>query len=243
MTEVSGVSTAMVAVGDGLHARILLEALLAAGLAPRLLINEVATKRATRLSGWLRNSIDWPPSIADLTKDTPTLTMTVDKFDGEVALCEIEKIMPDYLIMGGGGILKEPMLKAATKGFLNAHPGLLPEHRGLDPVLWSVLKGDPVGATLHLMDSGIDTGPVLIRRELPWRGASSLLELRLQCMRHGAALMAEFLRSPESYPLIVQEEVRAHYDGEFPNGALAQAEARLPAYTVTPEGGNRCVAN
>ena len=91
---------------------------------------------------------------------------------------------------GVGTILPADVLSMPKQGFLNAHPGLLPEHRGLDAVCWALSNDEAVGATVHLLDEGIDTGPILIRREMPWEGARTVVEARLQCMEFagGAAI-------------------------------------------------------
>ncbi len=51
----------------------------------------------------------------------------------------------------------------ATPGLmvLNAHGGLLPKYRGMNASVWSRLAGDPLGATVHIVDEGVDTGPIL----------------------------------------------------------------------------------
>ena len=52
-----------------------------------------------------------------------------------------------------------PQLLAAPRlGTINAHYGLLPAYRGMNVTEWSVLRGDPPGVTVHLVDSGVDTG-------------------------------------------------------------------------------------
>jgi methionyl-tRNA formyltransferase len=61
-----------------------------------------------------------------------------------------------------GEVLAMPRL-----GFLNFHFGLLPEMRGADPIFECIRQRLPVaGATVHVMDEGLDTGPVVLRQEL-----------------------------------------------------------------------------
>lgn len=49
---------------------------------------------------------------------------------------------------------------------VNLHNGLLPHTRGLDAVTWSFVEGTPTGATVHFMDEGLDTGPIIAQREV-----------------------------------------------------------------------------
>lgn len=54
-----------------------------------------------------------------------------------------------------------------SKRFVNIHPSCLPDLRGVDPVPGALLFGRDSGATCHLMDDGIDTGPIISRLRIP----------------------------------------------------------------------------
>ena len=49
---------------------------------------------------------------------------------------------------------------------INLHISLLPWNRGADPNLWSYLEDTPKGVTVHVLDAGLDTGPILVQREV-----------------------------------------------------------------------------
>ena len=233
----SAFSTAVVMAGAGLHGRMLIREMVERKVPPSLIINEAGTKRAERLATWLDNDIDRPLPVCDLIKETETQYIEVDRFDGSDAMEAIARLRPHYLVMGGAGIVKDPLLSAAAGGMINAHPGLLPEYRGLDPVLWSVWNNCPVGATLHVISEGIDEGPILMRRALEAIEVSSILELRLRCMRLGASLLAEFLLDPKKHPPKRQNESRAQYFGAFPEANRAELEKRLANYSAFPADG------
>lgn len=60
------------------------------------------------------------------------------------------------------------LLRLPPSGFINFHGGLLPEMRGADPIFESIRRQKKVaGVTAHLMDAQFDTGPVIVRREVP----------------------------------------------------------------------------
>lgn len=84
---------------------------------------------------------------------------------------------PDYIIMIGGGVLSAETIQCARIGVLNAHPGLLPWARGVDVIAASLLADVALGVTLHYIDEGIDTGPVIRRCLLPVGEERSLAEL------------------------------------------------------------------
>jgi folate-dependent phosphoribosylglycinamide formyltransferase PurN len=62
----------------------------------------------------------------------------------------------------GGGLIRLPLIARSGLGVLNCHMGLLPKYRGMDCTYWCSLNRDRenIGFTLHLMDAGIDTGPI-----------------------------------------------------------------------------------
>ena len=72
----------------------------------------------------------------------------------------------------GGGLIRKNILAIPRIGILNCHTGILPQYRGHGTWLNGTAaegKMDPVGfgATLHLMDKGVDTGPILSKRTIP----------------------------------------------------------------------------
>jgi len=58
-------------------------------------------------------------------------------------------------------------LDLARLGWINLHPAYLPYNRGWHTPSWAILDGTPIGATIHFMDSGIDTGDIVARAEVP----------------------------------------------------------------------------
>jgi len=65
-------------------------------------------------------------------------------------------------------IFRPELLSAVRGPCLNFHPSLLPRHRGHAPVIWAIVEGDAVtGLSVHHVDRGVDTGPLVYRRPLP----------------------------------------------------------------------------
>src|SRR5690606_983365 len=58
------------------------------------------------------------------------------------------------------------ILKDLSVPAVNIHISMLPWNRGADPNFWSWLDHTPKGVTVHLMDQGIDTGPIIAQREV-----------------------------------------------------------------------------
>src|SRR3981081_2523916 len=108
------------------------------------------------------------------------------------AVAQLKQWSPDVAIFTGGNILRDQVLKVPRLGILNSHLALLPEIRGMSSPEWSLLCGVPLGITIHFMDSGVDTGPILLRREFAGAdGCDSLADLRNKILAEGIELIAE----------------------------------------------------
>lgn len=63
-------------------------------------------------------------------------------------------------------IIKQDVLESLNSRAYNLHTSLLPLNRGAHPVLWSILERTPLGVTIHKIDKGLDTGPILFQKQL-----------------------------------------------------------------------------
>ncbi|MFZ1005861.1 MAG: formyltransferase family protein [Candidatus Sulfotelmatobacter sp.] len=108
------------------------------------------------------------------------------------SISQLKQWAPDLIIFTGGNILRKQLLNVPRLGVLNIHLGLLPEIRGMSSPEWSLLNQVPVGITVHYMDAGIDTGPILQRSELPDVNRSkSLSDLRHRLIAFGVEKAGE----------------------------------------------------
>lgn len=118
----------------------------------------------------------------------------VDGLDTDLAVTTVAALAPDLAIHAGAGILRKPILDIPRLGTLNAHMGLLPAYRGMNVAEWARLLGDPVGVTVHLIDTGIDTGDILCCRAVSTAGMHSISELRAAVNMNQLALLGEVVR-------------------------------------------------
>lgn len=87
--------------------------------------------------------------------------------DREAILELLNELQLDAGIVAGARILPGKVIDRFRLGVINAHPGLLPESRGLDAMLWSIYNDIPLGVTTHQIDRNVDAGHVLIRQQIP----------------------------------------------------------------------------
>ena len=97
-----------------------------------------------------------------------------------------------------GLILPKPILEAPRDGCINVHASLLPRWRGAAPIQRAILAGDEVtGVTIMQMDEGLDTGAILLKRELDIGGKNSG-QVTEELANLGATAIVEYLDSPPS---------------------------------------------
>ena len=131
-------------------------------------------------------------SLREVARTYGFQVATCDDQNSARAISQLKQWSPDLAIFTGGNILRDEVLKIPRLGVLNSHLALLPEIRGMNSPEWSLLCGVPLGITIHFMDSGIDTGPILLRREFAGvDDCDSLTDLRNRMIAEGIELIAE----------------------------------------------------
>ena len=98
------------------------------------------------------------------------------------------------VVVAYGKILPRAVLEAFPRGCINIHGSLLPAYRGAAPIQWAVIDGrDVTGVTIMQLDEGMDTGPMLLVREVPIGPDETAGELFARLAPIGAAALIEAL--------------------------------------------------
>ena len=113
---------------------------------------------------------------------------------------QLTAIKPDAIIVVGyGRIVPQWMLDLPPLGNINLHASLLPKYRGAAPIQWAIANGETVtGNTTMRIDSGLDTGDILLERELPIIPEDTAETLAPRLADMGADLLVETLRGLEA---------------------------------------------
>ena len=119
----------------------------------------------------------------------------------------LQSAEPDLCLLAQSGIVPASVLVIPRLAALNAHPGILPEYRGVDTELWAIYEDrfDYVGCTLHAVDEGIDTGPVLEVRPYHWVGDETLDRLDWRLNETSLDLLAGACR--EQWPAYLKKAI------------------------------------
>jgi Formyl transferase len=101
----------------------------------------------------------------------------VPTLNGDAARAELRRLEADVAISLDNALISEATFSLPRHGTINVHHGAVPAYRGGPPVFWELADGlDRVGFTVHRIDAGIDTGPVLAEGEVPIERRATLRE-------------------------------------------------------------------
>lgn len=112
---------------------------------------------------------DWQVDLGRAAAERGVRCASPEDINSNESIEEIRAFEPDsFISVYYNQLFATELIRALSAPAINFHPSLLPLHRGVAPIIWSVASGDRVtGLTVHLVDDGIDTGDVLYRSTLP----------------------------------------------------------------------------
>jgi methionyl-tRNA formyltransferase len=112
---------------------------------------------------------------------------------------KLTALQPDAIIVVGyGRIVPTWMLQLPPYGNINVHASLLPKYRGAAPIQWAVASGETVtGVATMRIDEGLDTGDILLQREIGILPEDNALTIAPRLAQSGACLLVETLRGLE----------------------------------------------
>ena len=127
----------------------------------------------------------------------------------------LEGRKPDAIaIIAYGQIIPARLLPIPKYGWINLHASLLPKYRGAAPINWAIANGETkTGVTSMRIDAGMDTGEMLLKREIEIAPGETAPELTARLGAIGAPLLAETLRSIASGS--IQPQPQDHTDASY----------------------------
>ena len=148
---------------------------------------------------------------------------------------DLRSLKPDLCVTAAfGQILSQEILDIPTIGTVNVHSSLLPKYRGSAPINWAIAEGETVtGVTTMMTDRGLDTGDILLKKEVEILPGETAEELTARMAPIGAELLIETIRRIEAgnCPRIKQDETEASY---YPmlKKEMGDIDWRLPAEKI-----------
>ncbi|MGQ9519743.1 MAG: methionyl-tRNA formyltransferase [Candidatus Fervidibacter sp.] len=161
-----------------------------------------------------------PPPVKVAAQKLGLVVFQPEKLNVPESLEVIAQAKPDVLVVVAyGRILKEQCLAIPPKGCINVHPSLLPKYRGPSPIQHAILNGDEVtGVTTMFMDTGMDTGDIILQRQVPIDPDDTAGTLSKKLSMVAAELLVETLKlvEEERAPRVPQDHSKATYAPTIP---------------------------
>ena len=131
-----------------------------------------------------------------------------DKIKKEEHLEKLKTLNPDIIVVVAyGQILNKEILSIPKYGCINVHASLLPKLRGAAPLNWAIINGDDkTGVTTMMMDVGLDTGDMLLKREVEIGENMNVGELHDMLMEIGGDVLIETLEKIQSDTIVREKQ-------------------------------------
>jgi len=167
-----------------------LEKLVAAGFAVSLVVTQPDRPRGRGME------LTASPVKESATRLGIPLTQPESIKNNEEFRARLAELEPDAIVVVGyGRIIPQWMIDLPTLGNLNLHASLLPRYRGAAPIQWAIAQGEAItGVTTMRIDAGLDTGDILLQKELPINADDTAETIAPKLASIGADLMVETLR-------------------------------------------------
>ncbi len=147
------------------------------------------------------------PRLRKLLSDLPKPNLKPSKapqkivhtINGPDAIEAIKSFAPDILLQTGAGVLKKQIFTLAKIATLNMHHGIAPLIKGMSSIYWGLYERRPdwIGATIHEIDEGIDTGAPLGYARVTAQNSDRFPELFARATQQGVATMLQVLERLE----------------------------------------------
>jgi len=157
-----------------------------------------------------------PNPVKELASETGLPLLQPQRLRDREAHEWVKGLCPDLLILAFvTEIVPQAMINLATCGGINFHPSLLPAYRGGSAMNWALINGETeTGVTIHKIDAGIDTGPIIIQEKVSIEPDDTVKSLYFDKIYPlGVKMVAEavrLIREGKAVP-VPQDELRASF--------------------------------
>lgn len=185
-----------------------LEALLKAGIKPRLVVTKPDKKRG-------RGQLLQPTPVKIIAEAAGLSVVAPQSVNTPEFLEQLRLLAPDLIIVVAfGQLIKKELLQLPPQGIVNVHASLLPKYRGAAPIHRAILNGETEsGVTTMLIDEGMDTGDMLLTAKTPISSDMTTGELHDILADLGGKLLVKTVRAIKAgnCPRTVQNHNAATY--------------------------------
>ncbi len=122
--------------------------------------------------------------------------ININSVNDNDCLKHLQNINPDLVIVNGTRIISKKTLSSVDAPFINIHTGITPMYRGVHGGYWALVNNDPdnCGVTIHLVDSGIDTGGILYQKKITPAKSDNFVTYPILQLAEGISYMKMAIR-------------------------------------------------
>lgn len=149
--------------------------------------------------------------LRDVCRELGIPCRDIESVDGDAFAAHLREQEVDVLLHQTPVILRAPVLSAPALAVINRHMSLLPAYRGAWPVFWQCVNGESTfGVTVHQVDEGVDTGPILAQAAIARRPGERQASIMQRLFERAPDVTCEALRRLRGgEPLPPSERVEA----------------------------------
>ncbi len=146
-----------------------------------------------------RGRVLTPPRVKPVAERLGIPVLQIERVRAPEAQAKLRELRPELsVVVAFGQILPRAVIDVAPRGTINVHASLLPRWRGAAPIQWAIASGDATtGVTTMQIDEGLDTGPLLLAREVAIGPRETASELEPRLARLGGELLVETIAGLE----------------------------------------------
>ena len=184
--------------------------------------------------------------IYDVAKKNNIEIRVPKKLDDEEFSFLTERVVDIIIVAAYGLILPERILTIPKFGCLNVHGSLLPKWRGAAPIQRSIMAGDEkTGISFMVMEKGLDTGPVILQKEIKIGKKDNFLKIHDSLSSLAAETISKAVKEyiEGKLPIQKQNNAEATYANKIEkyetkiNWSLTASEIRNLIYSISPKPG------
>jgi len=163
-----------------------------------ILLNKYLAKKASLRTAKIKQQYGLDCAPVDISK-----IVNVESINDERVIAILDQYKPDVIVVNGTRIIAKHILDAADVPFINTHAGITPKYRGVHGGYWALANDDAehCGVTVHLVDTGVDTGDVLYQANIEPTRADSFNTYPLLQLAKAIPLMVQALEDVEKKKL------------------------------------------
>ena len=132
--------------------------------------------------------------VGQLANELGLNFITAKSLNDKVLIDTLRRLEADIFVVVAFRILPKIIFSLSKKGAINLHGSLLPKYRGAAPIQHSLLNGDKLtGVSTFLIDSNLDTGPIILQKEIPIEDQDTFNSLSKKMSEEGIGIIFESL--------------------------------------------------